>query len=334
LQLPEIRREPRLAAADAANVSANLSAVFAGDSGSDFDTDGNFSGTSAAAPHAAAIAALVLQAHGGPHSITPAQMTNLLERSTFLHDLDPSYATGTARTANGEKVTITINSDGSSNTGTGGADANSISVTYTGSGNLSTLVFNPTGTAATAGHISAGNNGYQDVVPATTPPTVTYFENSYPGLVFLPATRPFTVGSKSMIPAASAVATYSNLAPLPSNGTTQWWTQTLTFDSSFTNGKVLRYTVGRGAQHSASVAGAVPGTGPTGGATTVNYLGDLLGGGVSLPSGVATLNGMTFTGTTSTGTFSGVIRNRVGRGYSPVDGFGFIDAHAAVQAVP
>ena len=86
---------------------------FSGDSTSDPDSNGNFSGTSAAGPHAAAIGALVLQAHGGPRSITPAQMTNLLERSTYAHDLDPNYASGSARTMlagvpTGGKVSITI----------------------------------------------------------------------------------------------------------------------------------------------------------------------------------------------------------------------------------
>jgi hypothetical protein len=42
---------------------------------------------------------------------------------------------------------------------------------------------------------------------------------------------------------------------------------------------------------------------------------------------------MTFSGTTSTGaTFSGVINNRIGSGYSKLDGFGFINAEAAVKA--
>ena len=42
---------------------------------------------------------------------------------------------------------------------------------------------------------------------------------------------------------------------------------------------------------------------------------------------------MTFSGTTSGGgTFSGVIGNKVGDGYSKTDGFGFINAEAAVHA--
>jgi hypothetical protein len=44
---------------------------------------------------------------------------------------------------------------------------------------------------------------------------------------------------------------------------------------------------------------------------------------------------MSFSGTTAAGTFTGVIRNRLGSGYSPVDGYGFINAQQAVlQAAP
>ena len=330
LPLPEIRRQPRLAAADAGNVSANMVPYFAGDASSDPDPDGgNFSGTSAAGPHAAAIAALVLQAHGGRHSLTPEQVTTILESTAIHHDLDPSYAAGAARTANGEKVMITVSSDGSSNLGTGQNDANSFSITYTGAGNLTSITFNPQGTAATGGNVSGGNNGYIDT-PASNPASGTYFENSYPGMVFAPGTKAFTVGSGSTVVAGAVTPSFSNVAPLPSNGTTQTWTMNLALDGSMTNGKVLRFTVGRGIQHSSSLTG---GSGPTGGTTSAGNLGDLFGGGIALPNGVVNANGMTFSGTTSTGgTFSGVIKNRLGAGYSPVDGYGFIDAAAAAGA--
>ncbi len=87
LATPEVRLQPHIALADGANVTANLSTLagFASDNGSDPDaTEGQFFGTSAAGPHAAAIAALVLQAHGGRRSMTPAQMTSLLERSSWV----------------------------------------------------------------------------------------------------------------------------------------------------------------------------------------------------------------------------------------------------------
>jgi hypothetical protein len=332
LPLPEIRRQPRLAAADGANVSSIMNPYFASDSTSDPDSNGNFFGTSAAGPHAAAIAALVLEAHGGPRSLTPTQMTTLLETTTFRHDLDPAYSGGTARTSDGDSVRVSVFSDGSAlaassavNYGTGGYDANSFSVTYTGGGSLTSLTFNPEGTALTGGNVSGGVNGYQD----GTAPAISYFELNYPGMVFAPSTRAFTVGSLSSIPASSVTATYAHAAPLPAPATTSW-TMSLAFDSSFTSGKTLRFNVARAVQHSSVVTG---GTGPTNGGAALAFLGDLLGGGVSLPSGAVNLDGMTFSGTTSTGgTFSGVIRNRVQRGYSPVDGYGFINAQSAVGA--
>ena len=148
LATPEVRLQPRVAAADAANTS-----FFAGsDSTSDGDANRNFSGTSASAPHAAACAALALQAKGGPGSVTPAQMRNLLQNSTFQHDLDPMFVRGTATASNGGTVTITLNSDSSNipgifglTTGVGLQDKNSWKVSYSGPAGsfLTDLTFNP-----------------------------------------------------------------------------------------------------------------------------------------------------------------------------------------------
>ena len=320
LATPQVRLQPTVGAADAANES-----FFSSDSSGDPDTTSrNFSGTSAAAPHAAAIAALVIQAHGGPRSVTPAQVTSILERSTFPHDLDPYYVSGVARATNGGKVTLTLSSDSDTNTGTGGTNANAFTVAYNGPGALASLVLNPDATLATAGNPTGGNNG---VTYSTTGVggTVTYFENSFPGMVFTP--NSFTVGSASTILAANVAATFSNLAPAPS--TTQDLTLGLAFSGgTFTGGNILRFNVGRAIQHSAATTGTAPYTGTT----STNYIADLLGGGVSLPSGTVTSNGMTFSGTLSDGsTFSGRMKNNIGAGYSPLDGFGFINAQTAVS---
>src|SRR5205085_12252282 len=112
LNPPEIRQQPSVAAADGANTS-----FFGNDSGSDADSNPNFYGTSAAAPHAAAIAALVLEAHGGRHSVAPATMTAILHNTAFEHDLDPLTASGVAQTTNGGTVTVTIHSDNEANGG-------------------------------------------------------------------------------------------------------------------------------------------------------------------------------------------------------------------------
>ena len=89
LEPPELRLKPEFAAADGVDTS-----FFPADAGSDFDNDGypNFFGTSAAAPNAAAFAALLLEAAGGPTSLTPAQVRAILQQSTYPHDLDPHNA--------------------------------------------------------------------------------------------------------------------------------------------------------------------------------------------------------------------------------------------------
>ena len=69
------------------------------DSSTDPDTFPNFFGTSAAAPHAAAIAALVLDAAGGPGTVKPKKMREILQDSAFRHDLDPYFSSGFALVA-------------------------------------------------------------------------------------------------------------------------------------------------------------------------------------------------------------------------------------------
>ena len=122
---PQVRKQPGIAAADNANTS-----FFGGDSLSDLDSKPNFSGTSAAAPHAAAIAALVLEAHGGPGSVTPDEMTRLLHASTFKHDLDPNYAAARARTSEGGTVTISVETDLGLNPSSGVNNPDSFIVKY------------------------------------------------------------------------------------------------------------------------------------------------------------------------------------------------------------
>ena len=317
LNPPQVRKQPGIAAADNANTS-----FFGGDSLSDLDTKPNFSGTSAAAPHAAAIAALVLEKNGGPGSVSPDQMTQLLHHSTFKHDLDPNFVAARARTSEGGTVNISVETDLGLNPSSGVNNADSFIVKYDGPGSIATLVFNPAGTAATAGNPGGGNNGL-DL-------TNTYFDNIYPGLVWEPLTKAFTMGNSKGLTTGDAVATYSNQAPLPSI-TGQWWTMTLTFpNSNFTTGDELHFTVGHGPQHNSSTVGGI---GPDGGATSTSFvMADLFGSIVVLPDGRKPGDGMTFSGTTTGGgTFTGTFRNKIGTGYSPTDGYGFINAEAAVN---
>ena len=333
---PEIRQQPSVAAVDGGNTS-----FFTSDSDSDADSKPNFFGTSAAGPHAAALAALVLQAHGGRHSVTPAQMTTILHNSAFMHDLDPLTATGTAQTTGGGTVTVTIHSDNEANggvltgigilglpnpplpgnTGTGENDPNSIAVSYTGPGHIATLTFNPNGLAAEGGNVTGGNNG----VDATN----TYFSNLFPGVVFLPGSVPFTVGTSlpNSLAATDVIATPSNMAPAPSNPGTAFWTLGLQFPmGNFTTGKALHFTIGRGEQHSSVVETA-------GGTTIDDATGDIWGGGVVIPEATLIPNGMKFSGTMDdNSTFTARMVNQIGHGYTPLDGYGLINAEAAVGA--
>jgi hypothetical protein len=336
LAAPEIRLQPRFAAMDGGNISANEGLAGLGtDDSSDFDAAANFYGTSAAAPHAAACALLVLEAAGGRHSVTPAQMTQLLQSTTFPHDLDPNSSSSVVNATNGGQVTLTFNSDNESNAGTGLNDLNSLSVAYAGASNITSIVFNPQGTASTGGNVTGGNNGLD--------PTNVYFSNIYPGMVWSAVTKAFTVSPASVgLVQTDAAATFSN-APAAGQAptTTAPRTMTLTFpNANFTSGKILRFTVGRGVEHNSSVTGTVPGIGPTGGASTTQYSADLFGGGVVIPdaydsaTGTYSTNphGMTFTVNFADGTSaSGTLDNQIGSGYSVTDGYGFINAEAAAK---
>ncbi len=105
LRRTEYRRSLDLAAMDGANTT-----FFTSDTAIDDDTLPNFFGTSAAAPHAAAIAALVLDAAGGPGSVKPRKMREILQDSAFAHDLDPFFSWGLAL-SRGNFLAIDANAD-------------------------------------------------------------------------------------------------------------------------------------------------------------------------------------------------------------------------------
>lgn len=75
-----IRQKPNLLATD------NVSNTFFGSHSSDSDSFPNFSGTSAAAPHAAGVAALMLQGAGGKGSLTPGEVRSILEATALDAD--------------------------------------------------------------------------------------------------------------------------------------------------------------------------------------------------------------------------------------------------------
>jgi hypothetical protein len=305
----QIRLKPDIAAMDGGNTT-----FFTSDSSRDLDTFFNFFGTSAAAPNAAAIAALVLQSKGGPGSVTPAQMKALLQRSAFPHDLDPYSARGTATATNGGKVTVTVNGDNSISSQ---GDPNAITVSYVGPSSVASIVFDA----------STGNPGGGNVVVPSTPGLV--FDSRPNNGNLITGGQPFVVGPASVgLTAADVSATLSDPAPTPSVAG-QFFRLTLTMaPNAFTGGKALRFGIDRDEFRSAF-------TPPTGDSRNGSSA-DLTGSSVRIPSGVVIPGGMGFTGTLADGsTFRGVLSNRIGAGWTFLDGFGFINAESAVnQPVP
>ena len=114
LATPEVREQPTISAVDGVNTT--FFPQPARDNDSDGDGLPNFYGTSAAAPHAAAVAALLLQAAGGPGSISAANMRALLESTAADHDLDPAYSSTTLTSGDGQfTLTLSANGDPSNN---------------------------------------------------------------------------------------------------------------------------------------------------------------------------------------------------------------------------
>ncbi|MFL6513694.1 MAG: S8 family serine peptidase [Chthoniobacterales bacterium] len=336
LATPQIRLKPDIAAADGEN-----NTFFPLGPGNDYpfdpDTFPNFYGTSAASPHSAAIAALVLQAHGGPGSLTPQQVKTIMQLNTFPHDLDPYFVSGTATATNGGTVSITVSSDNSANTNTGANDPNSWSVGYTGPGFLKSLNFNPEATPQTGGNPTGGN--FSGFMPADFMNAALY--KYTPGMVF---TSTFLTGNLTGLTPSDVTHTRSNPAPLPSNPspgntTAHEWTLNLAFPhNNFTAGKVFRFNAGRLQQQDATSPQGMTIANPVFGQPNT-YSADILGSGVLIPEYADMPDvqpGMTFNGVISDGTtdypFSGRLTNKVGKGYSPLDGFGFVNAEAATAA--
>ncbi|HEY6070360.1 MAG TPA: hypothetical protein VIU85_03220, partial [Chthoniobacterales bacterium] len=255
------------------------------------------------------------------------------------HDLDPFFSSGSATAGNGGTVSITFSSDNSHNTGTGVNDPDAFTVSYNGPGRVASLSFNPEGTPQTGGNPTGGNfNGN----PTGNMPSDFLVPGNYsftPGMVW---TSKYLFGTSSGLVAGDVVHTRSNPAPFPSNPspsnpTAHEWTLNFTFpNNNFTNGKFFRFNNERLMWQDATT--------PQGQTTPIlyrngDYQADSLGDGILLPEyGDAPVikPGMTFSGTIVDGAttypFSGRMTNKIGKGYSVQDGFGFINAEAATAA--
>jgi hypothetical protein len=291
---PRIRTKPEVSATDRGNTT-----FFVADDTRDGDSFPNFGGTSASAPHAAAIAALMIQKAGGPGSMKPGQVRRRLEHSTFAHDLDPFRAAG--RAAGLSISAVGSQSDERNSTPGSLADPNFFRVRYTGKVPLKSITF------------------YGE----TASPT------SRAGLVFDPRPMadpgsfrtggfPFTVGSTKGIRAAAISASFARHPAYAPFGVFSH--MTVKFRKVLRHGQAFRFGVDRDAAIWSPGTPAIEGNGA-----------DELGGAVAMPSGRMMTAGMRFTAVRKDGTvINGRMTNALGKGWTPVDGYGVVNAEKAV----
>jgi CHRD domain/Bacterial Ig-like domain (group 3)/Divergent InlB B-repeat domain len=318
LASPEVRQQPAIAAMDGGNTT-----FFTSDSLSDADTFPNFFGTSAAAPTAAAIGALVLQAKGGPGSLTVPQMKSILTGTTFPNDLDPyrSQAVVAVTGTSAGTLTITLDADYTNTSAATAAlpliDGNVFKVSYTGTGSVASIALN-----GATGNTTGGNESSATALRGIVFDTRTIATNGLP----------FTLGNLNGLSAADITAVPGATAPAPAVAGQSFNLGINFTPGSFTTGKSFGFNVDRDELIVATLPSGtvIPAAGNSA---------DLFGANVSFPQGIVNPEGVvgaqgvevtvTMTdGTTATGVFT----NNIGAGYSPLTGFGFVNAQAAVAA--
>lgn len=297
----EIRRVPQIASADGGNTT-----FFGSDSVLDADRQPNFFGTSAAAPQASGIAALALQQAGGGRSLSPAALRNRLQDSAFRHDLDPFASSGSAGG-------ITLSARGGAGFENGTSAPRSMvsdrffTLRYTGKVPLRRIT----------------------LLGGTAAPTALGGRSGSAGLVFdrrhfdgTPSFRDdgyaFRVGSTSGgLKARTVRASYAGSgAGQAVRG--QYRRMTLTFRDRLKRGQQLQFGVDR----DLAISGY-------GGADEGNSA-DLLGSAVRYPQDQV-LPGMRFVALRADGkVVRGQVANRIGRGFTALDGYGLVDARRAV----
>lgn len=295
---PQTRQVPQLASIDRANTT-----FFVADDPRDADSFPNFGGTSAAAPHAAAIAALVLQKAGGGSSISPSAMLKLLQASTFDHDLDPMASSGSVQgltvAANGNQGREFTEDPGSMN------DPNFFRVSYTGTATIKNITL------------------YGETASPTSNAGIVFDKRKYVGdaAPLFGQGFPFTIGGVSGGLAKGSVSSTFSAAPGGDAANNQFRHLRVNFANGLKKGQGVQFGVDRDLENS-GYGQAVEGNGA-----------DELGGAVSFPDGATLTPGMKFVAVLSNGkTIVGHMVNKIGHGFSPVDGFGLINAEKAVNA--
>ena len=301
---PDIRRVPQVAGSDRGNTT-----FFVADDLRDADKQPNFGGTSASAPHVASIAALALQKAGGGKAYSPTELRNRLEDSTFKHDVDPMVSRGSAdgltvvaRGAQGnENYTVRPESM---------VDSKFFTLKYNGTEKVESVTFY----GETASPTARGEEN---------PPLsdgIVFDPRAFDGETpFRDDGFPFTIGAtRGGLQPQKVKASFS----VPGGGESvrgQYHRMTLTFKKGLKSGQALKFGIDRDLAVS-GFGGANEGNGA-----------DELGGATFLPQGISVPEGMEFSAKLANGrTIRGSMKNDLGYAFSPVDGYGLVNAQEAV----
>ncbi|WP_395657711.1 S8 family serine peptidase [Nocardioides sp.] len=291
---PQVRTKPEISATDRGNTT-----FFVADDARDTDTFPNFGGTSASAPHAAAIAALMIQKAGGPGSLTPAEIRTRMEHSTFGHDLDPFTSRGSAK---GLTIAAVGSSSDERNATPGSlADPNFFRVSYSGKVPLRSITFYGE---------TASPTSLEGIVfdPRKTAAPEDYREGGFP----------FTVGTTKGVSKGSIKASFSKRFDGLPPGVFQHLT--VKFGKHLKKGQSFGFGIDRDAALWAPDVPSIEGNNA-----------DELGGAFAIPSNKKMAQGMKFTAVLANGkTITGHFVNKLGSGWTAVDGFGVVNAEDAV----
>ncbi len=293
---PQTRNKPDISSTDRGNTT-----FFVADDLRDADAFPNFGGTSAAAPHAAGIAALVLDGAGGPGSLTPQHLAYRLKRSTFKHDLDPFFAKGHKK-----GLTITVQGPPGDERDASPAsmdDPNFFHIRYHGKKALKKIVFHGRDAQPT----STRRSGLVFDTRALATPG-NYRDGGYPFTIG-------RIGGGLKIWNVNASLRYK----LPGEYRIAHNLE-ISFPKRFKAGNSLNFGIDRDLRLPGLADHPVEGNGA-----------DEIGGGVLIPQNKAIRGGLTFTAVRVDGKrIHGVIKNDLGSGFTALDGYGVVDAYDAV----
>ncbi len=299
---PKTRLKPDIASTDRGNTT-----FFVADDPRDPDSFPNFGGTSAAAPHAAGIAALMLQKAGGPGSLTPNEVSQTMKDTAFQHDLNPFYATGQA----GNIKVAAVGAPGDERDASPASmdDPTFFRVRNGGRVAIRSITFYGGYASPTALGLPGGASAGLVFDPRPLADPEEYRDGGYP----------FTLGFSS---SRGVGRTLVGRVQSRVDHTPFYRQLKVHFGQNLRRGDRVYFGIDRDLRVPGLANTPVEGNGA-----------DEIGGGVFIPQNRAVPAGMKWVAHLANGrTVTGRVYNKLGNGFSPVDGYGVADAYRAVFA--